>query len=238
MLFGVGINFGIIMRNKITLILPLLLTLSVFAKASEQYVYPDTLKGKPSLELGQAVLLFMPPASQRNIDWNYLANSKNVSWVDNPFIERTNDDGSANGASRTGWIRVNVSGRNATVLKKNLFELGWMVSYENDSDARHYVDTITLMPGANDGDDQCFGRSNTGCTFDPRPSLKRAGIKYTLICENKNSSGGDQIFLLTAPNKKSTLADWSRSSGSGGATASFILNLTGNKQKMCEPDTN
>ncbi|MDE2420930.1 MAG: hypothetical protein KGO49_07110 [Gammaproteobacteria bacterium] len=214
------------------------LTISVFAFAEEQYIYPDELKGKLSLELGQAVLLLMPPVGQRNIDWGYLANSENISWIDNPYIERNGDDGAQQGTSRTGWLRVNVLGVNSTILKKNLFELGWTVEYENDSDGRYDVDTITLEPGTDDGENNCFGRTTTGCSFDPRPSLLKAGIHFSLVCDKKDGNSEDKILLLSAKGKKNTYADWNQGFGSGGKTALLTLNLKGSNRTMCKADTN
>lgn len=91
-------------------------------------VYPSSAEKLNPMELGEAVLLFMPENSLDRIYWDFRANEKNILWNTDGFEEKV----WANGITevfREGFLRIHVLGNVSHVLKKNKHELVWTVRY-------------------------------------------------------------------------------------------------------------
>jgi hypothetical protein len=168
----------------------------------------------PSLELGQAILLFMPEKGD-DITWSYRVDTP-VLWITNGY--------ESNGiyAYRNGLIRINVQGVKSHVLKDNKYELPWTVNYGTYSNQKFGVESISLFPGI-EPNEKCFGTLYDGCTFNVEKSMSDAGIKAKKICQN-DKSGHEVIgYELHSSNKLKTFARLDHNSGTGGENSSFYL---------------
>lgn len=223
-------------------------------------IFPDSLKEGPSIELGDFILLLMPPIGE-SIDWDYHANGP-IKWQTAPYTEA---DG-ADVATRTGWVRINIEGKTASILRGRLMELGWTITYSNairivgegsTLPPKFGVQSISLGPGG-DGDSICFGTGFTGCDFgEPIFSVVKAGIHIGTICSKGTTSGRTTAWLMTYPGRQPTVMVWSIDGGSGGQSSSLTLKLNAGKtlpewalkndkdalsdpgmygEKMCSPD--
>jgi hypothetical protein len=142
-------------------------------------VYPDAAKNIEPVELGQAILSFMPNENDGDINWNFRSNSKNIAWLDSPYVQ--NEDG----VTRTGLMRINVEGETSKILKKTSLELAWTVRYEA-MNSRFGVEKIYIAPGyahasLGDSNETCFGELFENCEFSPLKSLERSNISYKKI---------------------------------------------------------
>lgn len=228
------------MREKEMLqriLMMLTFTLPSFAFSASLEVYPPSLKKLPSQELGQVVLKFMPSTSSK-VNWYTNANDNSFVWIDPTFVETTLNDGTIY-SSRRGVFRGHVNGVKSTFLYNRVNEMPWIATMEGQN-PRHGVQAIRLNPAVvllnnrnEEGD--CFGSTHENCEFSPFLSLKRSGITYKKICENKIGAGNFRIaYLLTKAGKKNTYGVWEESSGSGGKANIFTLDYSENKTDICE----
>lgn len=205
-------------------------------------VYPDAAKNIEPVELGQAILSFMPNENDGDINWNFRSNSKNIAWLDSPYVQ--NEDG----VTRTGLMRINVEGETSKILKKTSLELAWTVRYEA-MNSRFGVEKIYIAPGyahasLGDSNETCFGELFENCEFSPLKSLERSNISYKKICENSSIGPGDIFaYELNFQGKKSAVLVWSSSVGSGGASSEIYLypayagsapKVSGREKSYCE----
>ena len=205
---------------------------SASVRAPEDDVFPQALRNAKSLELGELVLLLMPGSGEPSVGWDFRADSP-IKWQTTAAYKEVPESGYA---SRTGWVRVNVQGRKATILREREFELGWMVEYSNQSSGppsshpqflppKFGVKNIEIKPGGW-GDLTCFGTGFDGCDFEePFASLVQAGIHVETICSTRMPDGHTSAFLLTHPGRRPTVMTWTRSGGSGGVSSSITLKL-------------
>jgi hypothetical protein len=100
---------------------------SASVRAPEEDVFPQVLRKTKSLELGELVLLLMPGSGEPPIGWDFRADSP-IKWQTTAAYNEVPESGYA---SRTGWVRVNMQGTKATILRERKFELGWSVTYSN-----------------------------------------------------------------------------------------------------------
>jgi hypothetical protein len=166
---------------------------------------PESVAPLPRFELGEALALFMP-ASGGGIEWEFNATAP-VFWKTDGF----ETSASESGWRRVGLLRVDVLGTVSTVLRQVKHELAWEVVYATEAQSKFGVETITLQPL------DCFGTTNTGCTFDPRPSMKKAGIAVVERCFSGDENNGIAVFDMTYPGRRPMQLRWINSAGSGGA---------------------
>lgn len=192
--------------------------------------HPPEVKKLQSLELGQAILLFMPRVKESQyVGWDFRSESQ-VAWLSNGY--ETREDGSV---KRYGLLRVNVNEKKSTVLKKRKVELAWRVEYESNNLPKLGIEAITLGPGT--PTEACFGELYSGCTFDPIPSLKASGIKVKILCGKKHQTSPVNIgFELSYPGRKKTFARYKWWGGSGGEQAFITLFVNGDKKSACPDD--
>jgi hypothetical protein len=191
-------------------------------------VYPDILRGSKSMELGELILLLMPDAGAKYVGWDLAANSP-IRWTGSSAY--TDNPGPSGGASRSGWVRVNVQGSRATMLRDKKYELGWTVAYssvragrESFLPAKFGVGSASISPGGGNSDDICFGTAFDGCDFaEPLESLVKAGIQVVSICSGGVQGGHKSAYLLTQSTHAPTVMVWERGGGSGGVSASVTL---------------
>lgn len=211
-----------------------LLFLFNFSVRAEGVLPKEAQKLKP-VEIGEIVLTLMQPKPKNpdspgwnNPGWDYLANSKEIAWINDGIVSTKLDNGET-GWSRTGYIRIRVDGKKTTVLKNTLKELAWTIDYSNNANPGFGALLITLSPGA----EPCFGATYNGCDFDPIKSFRASGISIKKICESYDS-GRVRGFKLTHPKKSSVLARITDNYGSGGANSILELDFLANKKNFCK----
>ncbi|WP_175796652.1 hypothetical protein [Burkholderia anthina] len=191
-------------------------------------VFPTALEGHPSFELGQLIYLLMPSA-RTPVGWDWAVDSP-IVWIDNGFVSTDVS------TYRRGFARVNVMGNWSTELKRKKDELGWEVQLFTKAPAKFGPQEIIIQPGTDGGDDTCFGTLFDNCWFDPRPSLKAAGIEAKSVCQyGPNEANATYVYQLSAPGKAPVLFSWLQSKGSGGDSASVSLLLDADKKAACTP---
>ncbi len=189
----------------------------------EMAISPTSLPNFRSFELGEAVLFLMPLPGYP-IGWNWLSNSSNIVWLDNGYVESQDE------SFRRGAIRVNVLGVRSTILEQKLEELPWMVTLHTKGVAKFGPQEIRLKPGL----ETCFGSLFTGCDFETKPSLQKAGIEVYEVCRKSiDNSNYTQVYKLVAPGKALVFLSESRGAGSGGASAALALLLNTTKEQAC-----
>jgi len=186
-------------------------------KESELTPYPLRLAHLPRIELGTAIAMFMPPKGD-SLDWDFNANGP-ISWETVGY----EDDPRAGGSRRVGALRIDVLGSVITVLRQTKHELGWEVSYTTSAPAKFGVDLIRLeAPG-------CGGY----CMFDPRPSMKNAGISFDEVCDRGDPANGVTVFLVAYPGRQPTQLRWSNSAGSGAGSSWLEMRSANSKRLTC-----
>lgn len=190
-------------------------------------VFPTALEGHQSFELGQLIYLLMPAPSIR-VGWDWAVDSP-IVWIDDGFVSTDVS------TYRRGFSRVNLMGKWSTELRQKKDELGWEVQLFTTAPAKFGPQEINIQPGTDDGDDACFGTRFDNCWFDPRPSLKAAGIEAKSVCQyGPNEANSTHIYQLAAP-ESPILFSWLQSEGSGGDSASVSLLLDADKKAACTP---
>ncbi|USX08239.1 hypothetical protein [Paraburkholderia fungorum] len=200
-------------------------------------IYPESLQGTASFELGSVILALMPSPNQQQIGWDWQADSP-IQWQNgytlNPGATRS---------YRNGVLRINVMGDVSTVLRQRTDELGWTVTLYTDAPPKFGPDSISFEPGLT-GRDACFGTLYDGCDFNPLPSLQHAKINARLLCQfdesgrpNPSNANFTRTYRVSAEGKAPTLMQWQRSSGSGGSTSTVTLLLKATPAQACKPDS-
>ena len=204
-------------------VISFVLLLASCSKQAE--VYPKAASNLKEMELGQAIYMLMPSVSSGHIGWSYLSDSNKVFWLDDTY--KTAPGGDLN--FRTGLMRINVEGVKSTILKKVVKELAWSVVYGGPGNPNFGVQEISLSPGVNDGDANCFGSTTENCTFNPINSMVKEGIKVDIQCKSFESVGME----LTAKGKKTIGAKWVTSGGSGGSSSWIELYVNSSPKNIC-----
>lgn len=211
-------------------ILLLILYLCAAPSVLASDTYPLDVKKLQSLELGQAILLFMPDEGSQYVGWDFRSEAQ-VAWL-NEGYEAKKDDKAQTTSVRHGLLRINVKGKKSTVLKKRKVELAWRVEYASSNPPKLGIETITLGPGTTT--EACFGELYSGCAFDPIPSIKASGIKVKILCWDKRQSPPVNIGLeLSHPKRKKVFARYKWWGGSGGEQAFITLLVHGDKKAVC-----
>lgn len=199
----------------VSLVLCVLISIPVTAEAgsSREAIFPSSLSGKKSVELGEFIRASMLEKGE-NLGWDWRANS-DIDWQDG--ITQVNSTGYSH---RDGVARINVMGVRSSVLKNRKDELGWNVSLQTMKPAKFGPEAIELSPL------DCFGTLYDGCSFDPASSLKAAGIDTKKICSvHLNGSNFSDTYLISYSGKEDMLMTWGNSGGSGGEASSVTLRL-------------
>ncbi|MDO8754134.1 MAG: hypothetical protein Q7J80_09610 [Anaerolineales bacterium] len=184
-------------------ILSLILLLSAAPLSWSGDVHPPSAKKLPSIELGQALLLFMPDEASKFVGWDFRSEAQ-IVWLSDGY-ETRKDEKTQNTSVRHGLMRINVNGKKSTVLKKKKNELAWRVEYESNNPPKLGIETITLGPGT--PTETCFGELYSGCAFDPIPSIKASGIKVKVLCGGKHQISPIDIGLeLSHPGRRKIFA--------------------------------
>lgn len=180
-------------------------------------VYPAKANQLKQVELGQAVLLFMPPQNSQFVDWAFQANGP-VVWLTSSYSSNGND-----ATYREGLMRITVDGATSTILKHRVHELAWSVRYQGELNPSFGVQSITMEPGIDDGDANCFGAGTTGCSFNPLSSLIKAGVAVKILCQSNDAQNSITGLDLSASGKAPTTAQVLTSGGSGGESTEITL---------------
>ena len=188
-----------------------------------QGIYPETLQGTKPFELGELILLLMPDSGATFAGWDHRADSR-IVWQTSGYETVQKADGTSK-YIRNGIVRVHIQGKQSTVLRQRITELGWTVSYSSDGPPKFGPKEITIEPGLPQ-EGGCFGTNYEGCDFDePLTSLSSAGIGATKICGKRKMGVASSAFLLTHAARRSTVLVWVTSGGSGGSSAWLTLKL-------------
>ena len=87
-------------------------------------VYPSSVEKLPTVELGQAVLLFIPGKGSGDfVNWDLLSEGP-IEWLDEGYVRNDKDLQSKRAYLRRGLMRINILGKKSTVLKKE--SLNWL----------------------------------------------------------------------------------------------------------------
>lgn len=218
-----GVQFAVSLVFAATIMVP--------RTAATDTLFPSEAAALRPYELGQAILLFMPP-EEEPVTWAIGVNGS-VAWLTDGYRDEQSSDGTF-AYLREGLLRVHVMGERSQVLKKVMQELAWSVKLSTTGNPKWGPEVISLTPGL--PDEICFGSLYLGCQFDPSESMKRAGITATRICEQSISGSTIIGFQLVHPSKEKTLARWRDDGGSGGITSSFELVLVDKKDRLCNDE--
>jgi hypothetical protein len=187
-----------------------------------QTVFPNQLEGTRSFELGELLLLLMPDRGSRFVGWDHRADSA-ILWV-TAGIQSGKAPNGDDRYRRDGIVRVSNEGEIAQVLKERKVELGWTVTYINDSSPKFGVDKIFIGPGT--PTEVCFGSTFDGCWFDvPFKSLVSVNIKARSLCSTRRGADAVRAFELSHQDRRPTVMLWSESGGSGGMSSDLALML-------------
>jgi antitoxin component YwqK of YwqJK toxin-antitoxin module len=179
-----------------------------------------------SMELGTAILLFMPDKSMEHVGWDYRLDAP-VIWLTDGYAYENN----TGEAFRKGLMRINVDGVHSTILKKAKEELAWRVRYSTLSNPSLGVDSIELsIDGGFQNNDNCFGVNYDNCVFNPEKSMQLAGIKFKKLCEHDAYTG----YELNHPDKRKTLARTVYNFGSGGESTWFEIFFSKKTNDLCK----
>lgn len=184
-------------------------------------VYPKTAEKIKPLELGEAILLFMPENSSKSVNWDFRENAA-IVWNTEGY-EAENMGSNETLSFRDGLMRIEVLGKKSHVLKKNKYELAWTVRYSSHANPRFGIETISLSPGILHTNEYCFGTLYDGCSFELYPSLKKIGISATQVCKTSKSQPHIVGYELSYSGKSTTYVRIEDDFGSGGQTSSVVL---------------
>lgn len=210
----------------VSLVLFVLIPIPVIAAAesSQEAIFPSSLSGKKSVELGDFIRASMLEKGE-SLGWDWRANS-DIDWQDG--ITQVNSTGYSH---RDGVARINVMGVRSSVLKNRKDELGWRVSLRTMQPIKFGPESIELSPL------DCFGTLYDGCSFDPAESLKTAGIETKKVCSvHLNGSNFSDTYLIRYSGKEDMLLTWTNSGGSGGESSGVTLRKDSKdaKAEACE----
>lgn len=210
----------------VSLVLCVLISIpvTVAAESSREAIFPSSLSGKKSVELGEFIRASMLEKDE-NLGWDWRANS-DIDWQDG--ITQVNSTGYSH---RDGVARINVMGIRSSVLKNRKDEFGWRVSLRTMQPIKFGPESIELSPL------DCFGTLYDGCSFDPAESLKTAGIETKKVCSvHLNGSNFSDTYLIRYSGKEDMLLTWTNSGGSGGESSGVTLrkNSKDAKAEACE----
>ena len=152
-------------------------------------------------------------------------------WLSNGFADNPNDGG----LYREGLIRINVLGRQSHVLLKRKHELAWTVTYSTNMNPVYGVTKIEIKPGVTEMSNgvfvaACFGSLVDGCSFDPVPSLQKAGIKIKKLCDRESIVG----YRLSYPGKRDTLIQAVHNSGAAWTDSTIYLLFDVPAAELCD----
>ena len=185
-------------------------------------IYPLSAKKLKPIELGQAILMLMPPVNMDSVNWTYQQNSPDIVWTDKGFKSNQGSNNIYN--SKNGLMRITVNGEKSTIFKNKDLELAWSIVLQKFGDPANGPETIEIEPGIEDGDANCFGSDTNNCAFNPLESLFMANIKIKEICENKTLiQESIKGYLLQAKGKRSIRLLWETGYGSGGSSSTITL---------------
>jgi hypothetical protein len=214
-----------------------ILILLLFSPLTEAVtVYPPPANKLASVELGDAIKLFMPEAGQKQIPWDFNVNAP-VIWLTEgyePYVSNRS------GFYREGLVRINVLGKTSHVLLKKNHELAWTVTYSTNSNPAFGVESIEISPGITETSlgmlvAPCFGALANGCDFDPAPSFKHAGISTKVICEAAPIIGMHVVGYEAAyPGKQVALIRVVHSTGSAGTNSTVTLVFNMARDDLCD----
>jgi hypothetical protein len=211
--------------------LVLLLTVVCASVANAQSVFPSSAGSLEPLELGDATLLLMPDKTTVGpVHWDFREGSRQIAWVTDGYENAENRSGQVV-PTRYGLMRIHVRGKKSTVMKRELTELAWTVSYSTESALKFGVEIIAIDPG--EPRESCFGTLYEGCDFDPKESFENTGIAARVLCKVRTLGIEITGYELSHPNKRTTLARLITNTGSGGTSSSLELIFTTPREELC-----
>lgn len=193
-------------------------------------VYPRQAQNLQSYEFGDLVNMYMLDENSEYpiINWDFNADNPNFIWLTDG-VETDKDSGYI---KRSGLVRVNFLGVVPRVLKKGKEELAWDIVYTTPYNQKDGVTSILLVQH----DIGCFGVLGDNCRIEPFNSLKKSGIAYQKVCQDRENiiDTGNAVYgyKLTAKKKEPIYLTYRSSSGSGGSFSYYELRFS--KDKLCE----
>lgn len=188
----------------------------------EQLETDPQLQGYLSYELGELIQNLMLDKDGQYFNWDHLANDSKILWLTNGYQENYDASNASYRSTREGLIRVHLLGERVSELKDRKYEVPWQITYIG-TQAKFGVDQIDLQPK---GDFMSFG--------DPLPSLKKAGVKFTEVCQRQQFGEAIKAYKLTARGKTEVYMMDITSSGSAGSSQWLTLSLNDISADWCK----
>ena len=187
----------------------------------EQLEIDPNMQGYLSYELGDLVKSLMLDKNQEFLDWDHRANDEKVYWVTQGFNETYDSYNNQYRSNRDGLVRVHLLGERVSELRDRKYEVPWKISFVGGA-AKFGVNSMMIQPL---GDFQTFN--------DPLPSLKKAGVKYDLVCQK--TQFGDHInhYKVNARGKQEMYLLDIESGGSGGSSRWLELSFDDKSEEWC-----
>lgn len=191
--------------------------LEVYTLDDRLDVTPSDLQNKNSYEIAELMgHLMQPRGEQAYFPWDTMANS-DIIWTPEGIRYQ---DGTA---YRNGIARVNILGEVSTVLKGQVEELAWSLTFVTNSNPGFGATHVVLEAGGS-GDNICFGVGNTMCSFDIEKSLKESGFDYTKgkMCA-PNSQKFLDMYTVHQEEHQEMHVVLETNAGSGGASTRMLM---------------
>lgn len=160
-----------------------------------------------------------PTGDQPYFPWDTMAIS-DIIW--NPEGIRYQDSM----AYRNGAVRINILGQVSTVLKAQVVELAWKLSYFTHSNPGFGATQVVMSAGGSGEGNACFGVGNTMCSFDIEASLEESGLDFIKekVCA-PNSQTFLDMYTVSRQGYQEMHALLETNSGSGGASTTMWLTM-------------
>lgn len=188
----------------------------------EQLETDPQLQGYVSYELGDLIHNLMLDKESQYLNWDHLANDTKILWLTQGYQEKYDSYNNSHQSTREGIIRVHLLGERVSELKDRKYEVPWQILYTG-TQAKFGVNQIDLQPK---GDFLSFG--------DPLPSLKKAGVKFTEICQRQQFGDIVKAYKLTARGKADLYMMDIGSTGSAGSSQWLTLSLNDISADWCK----
>lgn len=194
------------------------------ALAAEEALLIEQSAVLAPVELSALIAALLPPPNDAAVGWDLGADLPAVRWITDGIEPR--GDG---GASRTGMARVRAGGRTSTVLRRRKEELPWKIELATDMPHDLGVRSVAIEPGVSR---PCFGALYAGCVFTPQEAFGPP-VTATPLCREGDTGNYRAGYRLSVPGRRPTLATFTRSEGSGGATSWIELRFDAAEAGLC-----
>lgn len=187
----------------------------------EQLEVDPNMQGYLSYEIGDLVKSLMLDKEQKIFDWDHRANDDKIYWLTQGYQESYDSYNNQYRSKREGAVRVHILGERVSELKDRKYEVPWLITYEGAA-AKFGVESMTIQPSGN------FQTFN-----DPLTSFKKAGVKFTELCNKAQAGEMVKQYKVSARGKQEMYLLDIESGGSGGSSRWLELSLQDKSEQWC-----